>query len=437
MKRTWNPSLAALTIAFAACGGSATHGAATTNDGGSSSDGSSGDSGPSTGDSGPSTGDGSTPTGSNVVPVVVNAGPPGLPANDQTPNIPFISVTLCVPGTSNCQTLDYVSVDTGSSGMRVLASALPSSFTLPVATTTGGATVAECEQFADGFTYGSVRMADLKVGGELAANIPIQVIGDPAYKPVPSDCASAGTEEDSLGTFGSFGLIGINQIISDCGAACADPSNVVPGAYYACTNPKTCKAAALPVANQVSNPIASFTADNNGSLLTFPSVPAAGAPTLSGSLVFGIGTQANNALGNAKVLTVADTGINAGNFSTTFNSQSLQSFLDSGSTELFFNDSSIPQCAANTAGGGLFCPTSALSLSATNTGLNNVSTAISFSVGNATTLLTNSYFAYDNLAGPGSTGQFDWGFPFFVGRTVYVALEGTSTPGGKGPYFAY
>jgi hypothetical protein len=40
----------------------------------------------------------------NVAPVVVNAGPPKSGSFD----VPFISVTLCVPGTMNCQTLDYV-----------------------------------------------------------------------------------------------------------------------------------------------------------------------------------------------------------------------------------------------------------------------------------------------------------------------------------------
>ena len=32
---------------------------------------------------------------------------------------------------------------------------------------------------------------------------------------------------------------------------------------------------------------------------------------------------------------------------------------------------------------------------------------------------------------------FVWGFPFFIGRSVYVAVDGAATPGGKGPYFAY
>jgi hypothetical protein len=40
------------------------------------------------------------------------------------------------------------------------------------------------------------------------------------------------------------------------------------------------------------------------------------------------------------------------------------------------------------------------------------------------------------VGGP-NPGAFDWGLPFFFGRQVFTAIEGASTPGGSGPYFAF
>src|SRR6202140_2735481 len=58
-------------------------------------------------------------TGSNVQAITVNAGPAGNYANGA-----FTSVILCVPGTTPCQTISGVLVDTGSPGLRLLSSAL-------------------------------------------------------------------------------------------------------------------------------------------------------------------------------------------------------------------------------------------------------------------------------------------------------------------------
>ena len=125
------------------------------------------------------------PTPGNVVSVIADAGPTD-PANAsagpiQTVNTPFVSVTLCAPGTSNCQTIDHISVDTGSVGLRVVASVLSSSLASALTTVmdTQGRPLAECLPFADGYSWGSVKLVDAKIGGEQASGISIDVIGDP------------------------------------------------------------------------------------------------------------------------------------------------------------------------------------------------------------------------------------------------------------------
>ena len=66
---------------------------------------------------------------------------------------------------------------------------------------------------------------------------------------------------------------------------------------------------------------------------------------------------------------------------------------------------------------------------------------VDFSVANADALFANeSDNAFDDLGGPTSASKsnyFDWGLPFFYGRNVFTAIEGMSTPGGAGPFWAY
>src|SRR5439155_24183371 len=96
----------------------------------------------------PSTG---TPTSTlNMQSVLVNSGP-----NNDYANGLFTSVTVCVPGTSSCQLISGILVDTGSTGLRVLSSAL-NNLNLPQQTATSGGPVVECAQFQDGFTWGPV-----------------------------------------------------------------------------------------------------------------------------------------------------------------------------------------------------------------------------------------------------------------------------------------
>ena len=186
--------------------------------------------------------------------------------------------------------------------------------------------------------------------------------------------------------------------------------------------------------SQLQNPVGLFPQDNNGVLVSFPSVSAGGVPTLSGSLIFGIGTQSDNSLGSAQVYSTDD----VGNFSVSFSGQSYsESFIDSGSNGLFFLDSpstGLPVCADPNS--GFYCPGATAGLNVTTTGLNSASAQIALSIANADSLFAGNNFAFNNVGGP-NPGAFDLGLPFFFGRNVFVAIQGQSTPGGTGPFWAY
>jgi len=366
-------------------------------------------------------------TGANVQPITVNAGPAGNYSNGA-----FTSVTVCAPGTTTCQTIDGVLVDTGSSGLRLLSSAL-SGVTLTQQKSVNGNPVVECLPFVSGYTWGPVQSGDVQMAGEKASSVPIQVISATDYT-VPTACSNQGTAEETLADLGANGILGVGLWAQDCGQACVTTGTTNPNLYFECPA-SGCVVVGETLSQQVANPVGLFASDNNGVIIQ---LPAASSPeaTLSGSLVFGIGTQSNNALGSATKYA----NDNFGNFVTTYKSQTYNSsFIDSGSNGLFFLTAAISAIPACTDATSFYCPTSTQNLSAVNQGANGVgSSTVNFSVANADSLFnSSSNTVLGELAGPNSQPGFDWGLPFFYGRNVFTAIEGKSTPGGVGPYWAY
>ena len=384
----------------------------------------------------------------NVQAITVNSGVTG-----QFPNMVMTSVTICAPGSSACQTIPNIQVDTGSSGLRLLASTV----TLPlpaVVSADSGAAYGECVAFADGVAWGSLAIADVKLGGESAASMSVQVIQDNGVGPaIPASCSAQGIPEDSLALLGANGILGVGPLLQDCGDYCAGTADAI---YYLCPAGSSCVEATLPTAGQVGNPAAflaqdNIAQDNNGVILQLPAIPATGASSASGSMVFGIGTRANNAL-TAAVIAVSD-GVNAGSFSAVYGGATLTGgVFDSGSSGLYFDDAGIPTCTQSTTAGdlsGFFCPgtETALSLVPINVtiiGSNGVSVLITANVANALFLVTQPGAAnlsvFNDLAGPAGSmlpDAFVFGAPFFFGRSVYTAFEQRSTPSGAGPYFAF
>jgi hypothetical protein len=372
----------------------------------------------------------SSGSGPNVAAVVVNGGPAGGYVNGL-----FTTVNVCAPGTSNCQQISGVLVDTGSFGLRILSTAITSSSlssALTNETSANGQTIAECAQFSDGITWGPVVTADVGIAGEKASAIPVQIIGEPSFSLIPTPCTSHGAPENDLKSLGTNGILGIGNFVQDC-PACGPGTPSNPGFYYGCKG-SSCQVITLALSQQVANPVASFSSNNNGVVIELPQSTSS-TTSLNGSVIFGIGTESNNALGGAHVLTIDG---NTGNFTTSFNNKSYPGFLDTGSNGYFFLQSSttgLATCSGSET--GFYCPPSGVNLSATNMGTNSATTTVSFTIDNALSLFSNSGDSvFPTLGGP-LPGMFDWGLPFFYGRNVFVAIVGASTPGGAGPYWAY
>ena len=232
--------------------------------------------------------------------------------------------------------------------------------------------------------------------------------------------------------------------MTDCDADCAQPaaSAANPGLYYACDSAQTtgCQIASVAVAQQIPNPVAVFPVDNNGAIIQLPMVPSAGAPSVSGVVVFGIGTQTNNGLGNAQVFPLnidgyVETAYPAGGAQYT-------SYLDSGSNAIFVRPEYNGNSNLSRRNEYLLLPVATTNLNAAVLGSGTASVNVGFSVTNADELAARN-FAFSDLAGPmggypdPQQPSFDWGLPFFFGRSVYTAIEGRSTPAGAGPYFAF
>jgi len=414
------------------------------------------------------------PNINNVATVKVGTNSAGFP------NGLFTSVTVCgptirpvgqnppdgPPSAPTCQTIDNILVDTNSVGLRLIETPAVDSLTLPVVTDSSNNTLQECVQFPD-FTYvwGPVARATVQIAGETAAQvplegetaktgIPIQIITSPLYlsTAAPASCLASPPAggmpiaADTLQTLGAAGILGVGSFLQDCGSACA--SITPPSQYYTCPS-KVCSLAAVPQNLQVWNPVAAFAYDHNGLSLTLPSASGGGSDSITGSLIFGIGTTTNNALGSAEIFAIDA----YGNFPqvtlyvpnsdenlppiplVNYLSPQNGSYLDTASPAIYFSDAqslSIPECLdSGSKALGLYCPAFVTNYSADVYGTNNAKVNVSWNVDNAATLLKGGSSVLNALGGDSgigvSTDYVDLGLPFFLGRTIFVGFAGSTT----------
>ena len=174
---------------------------------------------------------GSTTT-SNTVAVNVGFGPNGQ-SGGYYDGI-FVTLNVCTPGTSTCVSVPNVLVDTGSVGVRILASAITGGVTTTPITDSSNDVLNECTMYGDGsFNWGPVELATVQVGGETASGVPVSAGGTAntgipiqiiSTYTVPTAVQNAGQcvpspttpDEDTVVTFGANGVLGIGVETQDC-----------------------------------------------------------------------------------------------------------------------------------------------------------------------------------------------------------------------------
>lgn len=373
----------------------------------------------------------------NVAPLVVDGFPctaGGTAGDANTGNVPYIAVKICAPGsTTNCQIIDHVLVDTGSTGLRIASSALQSTLQpgngLPAIAGRGTSTsLTECETYVDSYVYGPLVTADVYIAGKLVQSANMQVFG-PSNYPVPNSCSSqGGISTNTTQAFGANGLIGVSFELQD------------DALYYDCQNANLGGCTADNFYAGLPSTVSQFSSDNNGVTISMPPVIAAGLSTpVVGTLTFGVNTQADNTP-TASTIPIANNDI--GEFAAQVGGTWYTAYLDSGTDILYFNDPTDaalePLCpSSNAVNAGLYCPATTQSVPFTfaNAGTTASVGSLTYQVANAIDVNTLTAMAFNNLAGPITTSStlsdttIAFGFSLFYGHNVYVLFDTKTAPG--------
>lgn len=367
-------------------------------------------------------------SGDNVLPLNVSCG---------YLNEPCVSVTICNPTSGKCRVVDNILLDTGSYGLRVFSSQVQSVGLTPI--TSGGKTIAECQNYLDNSAdWGPIAMAVVQLGNEKTKQqIPIQLIDASFANPQSVGCDNP---DDTPANAGYNGILGVGPHIADCGITCVNVPGNASGGYFACDSTGNCTGTTVPQGApglnpplfQVSNPVAYLAKDNNGIAVLLPDISSAGVAGANGYMILGVGTNANNTTTTATVIPTDQ----YGDFTTTFDGKTYPySFVDSGSNALFFPKGNTGLISTSS---GFYNSSKGLqALSAQmSDGVKNHQ--VDFNVLSSDIALSgvSPNVAFNDIAAEFS-GNFDWGLPFFFGRTVYVGIVGTSSNLGTGPYLAY
>ena len=331
-----------------------------------------------------------------------------------------VSVTVCEPGTDRCATIKDVMVDTGSTGLRLEASAVPSWPALPKFTGPGGTRLAECLRFVHDTAWGPLYRADVRLGGLMAKALPLQVIDD-VGGPQPAACPRSDLRPTSNGT------LGVSQHLYDCQGACEQRADA-PGTFVEDGTAWLPVQGTVEPAYRLPNPVSYLVGHDNGIVIELPSPPDGGARDVAGTLTFGVGTAENNRLGTSGILRLDA----VGRFTTVFGGKSYPaSYIDSGTETYVLHDDSLPRCQGMT---WAYCAEPRLFLDAEMVGRDEKRIPIGFAIGNYQARREQPAGASDDVAEAAEARSegFVWGAPFFLGRRVSLVMDGKGVPGIPG-----
>ena len=376
-------------------------------------------------------------------------------------NTLYADIRVCNPSDdTQCVTIDHVLVDTGSVGLRVMASKVSGLALPPVNLSNHPGDVShECFQFVIGGLWGRNAVANVWLGQQRTATpVSIHLIDDGATPAVavPADCTNAtnGSVLSTAASLGANGILGIGNTTVDCGYNCTVGDYTGIGAfiqYYHCTpaatDTSTCGPASVAANEIVYNPVSALPGPdpqdptvpffNNGVVIKMPAVSGAGATSARGELILGVntylpgsGNYSDNRVPNgaAKAELGVDYQFNIDsylNVTTTFRGTDYPiSYLDTGTNGIFFSHPDLAGYVCSS----WYCPPSTLFFSADISDgkaiKTNLAAPVSFQIGNGMFYTQNPAIS-DNAGeaiGQDSAKVFAWGLPFFYGRQVYLTI---------------
>ena len=356
----------------------------------------------------------------NVIPLVMRTPHGGF-------NRMVVSVTVCEPGTDRCATIDDVMVDTGSTGLRLEASAVPTWLNLPPVLGPGSRPLAECLRFVHDTAWGPLVRADVRLGGLTASRLPLQVIDD-GGGPQPAACPLSGVRATSNGT------LGIGQHLFDCPGVCRQ-SLGEPGTFVRDGVAWTPLVGTVDEAYRLPNPVSRLPVHDNGIVVDLPSPPGGGSEEVVGTLTFGIGTADNNHLAASGYVRLDGNG----RFTTVFDGKTFPaSTIDSGTETYVLDDDRLPRCEGMA---WAYCIKPGRRFDAEMLGQGGTRANVSLTIGDYKARRDRRVGASDDVAeaAQSRSAAFTWGAPFFLGRRVFLAIEGkpiAGAPGVFGPFYA-